>query len=113
MTTRMMTMMMTMVMMMMMKLMMTTHWSYTDQLVTLFPIPVESCFLCSYGDRTAVSALGRVVGITWTLIGLVLNGILVSALATALTSVSKQGARHQLYGSTVRGNYCTNSTAQR
>lgn len=44
----------------------------------------------SYGDRAPKSVAGRIFGIIWTLIGLVIIGILVGAIASSLTSVTVQ-----------------------
>ena len=45
-------------------------------------------FFNSYGDRAPKSVAGRIFGIIWTLIGLVIIGILIGAIASSLTSVT-------------------------
>lgn len=55
------------------------------------------CIIYSYGDRTPLSNVGRIVAIIWTLAGVVIIGILVGFIAVSLTSVSV-GVDYKLYG---------------
>ena len=57
-------------------------------------------FVNRYGDRSPRSIPARILGIIWTLIGLVIISVLVGALATALTSVTVEQPII-LYGSKV------------
>jgi hypothetical protein len=44
------------------------------------------CVLSRYGDRIATTIPGRIFSIIWTLYGLVITGILVGNLTSALTA---------------------------
>ena len=57
-------------------------------------------FVNRYGDRSPRSIPARILGIIWTLIGLVIISVLVGALATTLTSVTVEQPII-LYGSKV------------
>ena len=45
-------------------------------------------YLCRYGDITPRSIPGRIVAMIWTLIGLVLVGILTGALTSTVTTLT-------------------------
>ena len=58
------------------------------------------CFPCRYGDRLPLSYVARLVAIVWTLIGVILTGLLVGAIAVSLTNETV-GADYKLYGAKV------------
>ena len=72
------------------------------------PPSSSNCFLVlyfsfyphRYGDKTARGFWARIVAILWTMVGLVVNGILIGALSTAVTIASVDETT-TLYGSTV------------
>ena len=74
----------------------------------LFDRSVKSCVmkcfisltLCSYGDRSPRTKLGRVFAIVWTLMGLVVTGIMIGDLASSLT-VSVADVEKIIYGAKV------------
>lgn len=54
----------------------------------------------SYGDRSPRSIPGRVFAIIWTLVGLVITGIMVGDLAASLT-LSVSESEKMIYGAEV------------
>ena len=66
--------------------------------------PTNSSFgyfqIYSYGDRAPRTKLGRVFAITWTLVGLIVTGIMVGNLASSLT-VSVSHVEKIIYGTKV------------
>ena len=60
---------------------------------------MKKCF--SYGDLSPRSKLARTISMVWFLVGLILNGIVVGFITTALTSID-QPERYSLYNTKVR-----------
>lgn len=58
------------------------------------------CFFCSYGDKTPRSFLAQVVAIAWMLMGPIINGIVVGAITTSLTSINLE-SDPKIYGTRV------------
>jgi hypothetical protein len=54
-----------------------------------------------YGDRTPVTILGRLFGIVWTLVGLVLLSIMIGTLSNSLITITMD-TKVMLYGAKVR-----------
>ena len=59
-----------------------------------------SCFLRRYGDRLPLSFVARIIAIVWTVTGVILTGILVSAISVSLTGETV-GLDYKLYGAKV------------
>eukprot|EP00794_Sanderia_malayensis_P004564 gene4564-5161_t len=53
-----------------------------------------------YGDIAPRGSFGRIIGVVWTLVGLVVNGILISSISTALTVITVK-QQTMLYGANV------------
>ena len=59
-----------------------------------------SCFLRRYGDRLPLSFVARIIAIVWTVAGVILTGLLVSAISVCLTGETI-GVDYKLYGAKV------------
>ena len=60
----------------------------------------DSGHLCSYGDKTPRTAIGRSLAIAWILIGIVMISLFTSFMSTGLTSITL-GRDPMIYGSKV------------
>ena len=63
-------------------------------------MPYLLIFVDRYGDRAPKSIIGRILGIMWTLTGLVIVSILIGAITSSLTSVTVE-RDVMLYGTEV------------
>lgn len=59
-----------------------------------------SWFLRRYGDRLPLSFVARIIGVVWFVAGVILTGILVSAISVSLTGETV-GLDYKLYGAKV------------
>lgn len=62
-------------------------------------------FLCSYGDLTPRSVPAKLLSIVWFLIGLILNGIVVGFITTALVTINEP-KKVTLYNTKVSWFFC-------